>query len=75
MNRDRLEFKYFFNAGLDKATGICDGEGSDVYERDDSGGLHYIGSLYGYLPEEISGMTDSELDEAMVTSGIFTNAC
>ena len=75
MNRDRLEFKYFFNAGLDKVTGICDGEGSDVYERDDSGGLHYIGSLYGYLPEEISGMTDSELDEAMVTSGIFTNAC
>lgn len=75
MNREKLEFKYFFNAGLDKVTGICDGEGSDVYERDDSGGLHYIGSLYGYLPEEISGMTDSELDEAMVTSGIFTNAC
>lgn len=75
MNRDRLEFKYFFNAGLDRTTGICDGEGSDVYERDDSGGLHYIGSLYGYLPEEISGMTDSELDEAMVSSGIFTNAC
>lgn len=75
MNRDKLEFKYFFNAGLDRTTGICDGEGSDVYERDDSGGLHYIGSLYGYLPEEISGMTDSELDEAMVTSGIFTNAC
>lgn len=75
MDRERLEFKYFFNAGLDKDTGICDGEGSDVYERDDSGGLHYIGSLYGYLPEEISGMTDAELDEAMVTSGIFTNAC
>ena len=75
MNRDKLEFKYFFNAGLDRTTGICDGEGSDVYERDDSGSLHYIGSLYGYLPEEISGMTDSELDEAMVTSGIFTNAC
>ena len=75
MDRERLEFRYFFNAGLDKTTGICDGEGSDVFERDDSGGLHYIGSLYGYLPEEISGMTDSELDEAMVTSGIFTNAC
>ena len=75
MNRDKLEFKYFFNAGLDRTTGICDGEGSDVYERDDSGGLHYIGSLYGYLPEEISGMTNSELDEAMASSGIFTNAC
>ena len=75
MDRDRLEFKYFFNAGLDKVTGICDGEGSDIYEKDDSGDLHYIGSLYGYLPEEISGMTDDELEEAMVTSGIFTNAC
>ena len=75
MNRDRFEFKYFFNAGLDKVTGICDGEGSDVYERDDSGGLHYIGSLYGYLPEEISEMADDELDEVMVTSGIFANAC
>ena len=73
MNRDKLEFKYFFNAGLDRMTGICDGEGSDVYERDDSGDLHYIGSLYGYLPEEISGMTDSELDEAMATSGIMSN--
>ena len=75
MNRDRLEFKYFFNAGLDKTTGICDGEGSDVYERDDSAGLHYIGSLYNYLPEEISEMTDDELDAAMATSGIFANAC
>ena len=71
MDRERLEFKYFFNAGLDKTTGICDGEGSDVYERDDFGGLHYIGSLYGYLPEEISEMTDDELDAAMATSGIF----
>lgn len=75
MGRERLEFKYFFNAGLDKVTGICDGEGSDIYEKDDSGGLHYIGSLYGYLPEEISGMTDDEFDEAMATSGIFANAC
>lgn len=75
MNRDRLEFGYFFNPGLDKVTGICDGEGSDIYERDDSGGLHYIGSLYGYLPEDISEMTDAELDEAMAASGIFTNAC
>jgi hypothetical protein len=75
MDKEKLEFRYFFNAGLDKTTGICDGEGTDIYERDDTGGLHYIGSLYGYLPEEISGMTDSELDEAMATSGIFTNAC
>ena len=73
MDRERLEFRYFFNAGLDRTTGICDGEGSDIYERDDSGGLHYIGSLYGYLPSEISEMSDHELEEAMVTSGIMSN--
>lgn len=73
MDRERLEFRYFFNAGLDKVTGICDGEGSDVFERDDSGGLHYIGSLYGYLPEDISEMSDDELEEAMATSGIISN--
>lgn len=73
MDRERLEFRYFFNAGLDKVTGICDGEGSDIFERDDSGSLHYIGSLYDYLPEEISGMTDDELEEAIATSGIMSN--
>lgn len=73
MDRERLEFRYFFNAGLDKGTGICDGEGSDIYERDDSGSLHYIGSLYGYLPSEVSGMSDEELEEAMACSGIMSN--
>ena len=73
MDRDRLEFRYFFNAGMDWDTGICDGEGSDVFERDDSGSLHYIGSLYGYLPSEVSGMSDEELEEAMATSGIMSN--
>lgn len=73
MDKERLEFRYFFNAGLDRTTGICDGEGSDIFERDDSGGLHYIGRLYGYLPKEISEMTDDELEEAMATSGIMSN--
>lgn len=73
MDRERLEFRYFFNAGLDKETGILDGEGSDIFERDDSGGLHYIGSLYGYVPSEVSEMSDDELEEAMATSGIMSN--
>jgi hypothetical protein len=73
MDKKKLEFRYFFNAGLDKATGICDGEGTDIYERDDTGDLHYVGSLYGYLPEEISGMTESELDEVMEAAGIMFN--
>ena len=73
MDRERLEFRYFFNAGLDRTTGILDGEGSDIFERDDSGGLHYIGSLYGYVPSEVSEMTDDEFEEAMATSGIMSN--
>lgn len=73
MDRERLEFRYFFNAGLDKETGILDGEGSDIFERDDSGDLHYIGSLYGYVPSEVSEMTDDEFEEAMATSGIMSN--
>lgn len=70
MDRNKFRFDYFFNAGLDKVTGICDGEGSDVFERDDSGGLHYIGSLYGYLPEDISEMSDEEFQEAIRVSFI-----
>ena len=73
MDRERLEFRYFFNAGLDRTTGICDAEGSDIFERDDSGALHYIGSLYGYLPGEVSEMTDEELEQAMYACGIFAN--
>ena len=75
MDRERLEFRSFFNAGPDKVTGICDGEGSDIFERDDSGGLHCIGSLYGYLPEEISEMSDAELEEAIAISGIKYERC
>ena len=73
MDKERLKFKYFFDAGLDRTTGICDGEGSDIFERDDSGALHYIGSLYGYLPSEVSEMSDEELEQAMYACGIFAN--
>lgn len=74
MNRDRLEFRYFFNAGLDKVTGICDGEGCDIFEHKDPGGLCYVGSLYGYLPSDVSEMTDSELEEVMAAAGIMNSS-
>ena len=71
IDRDKLEFRYFFNAGLDKITGICDGEGSDVFEKDNNDELHYLGSINGVHPLEISEMTDDELEELLDEWGIL----
>ena len=74
MDKEKLEFRYFFNAGLDKATGICDGEGTDIYERDDSDVFyegHYVGSVKWVLPDELSEMEDDELEGLFVWNGIL----
>ena len=73
MDRSKLTFKYYFNAGLDKVTGRCDEEGSDVYEIDDNGNEHYIGSLPYILPLDIAEMEDDELEERFIENGILTN--
>ena len=73
MNRENLEFRYYFNAGLNKETGICDEEGSDVFEIDSNGSSHYIGSIPFVFPSEISEMTDRELEEAFDLNMIFPN--
>ena len=73
MRRENLEFRYFFNAGLDKVTGICDGEGSDVFEHDELGTPHYIGSLYNIMPSELAEMEDPELENLLAENGIFPN--
>ena len=73
IDREQFEFRYFFNAGLDKTTGICDGEGSDVYELDDDGGKHFIGCIYGIMPSDISEMTDDELEELFDENAIIPN--
>lgn len=68
MNREHLEFKYFFNAGIDKVTCECDVEGTDVYEDG-----HYIGSIKWKLPTEVSAMDDDELEELFAENEIFSN--
>ena len=60
IKRDDLVFSYFFNAGLDRKTMLCDAEGSDVYEK----GI-YIGSIYGITPTEISEMEDDEVERLL----------
>lgn len=68
MDRNRLEFRYFFNAGLDKTTCQCDVEGSDVFEDG-----HYIGSINWATPSEISEMEDDEVEEFLAENGIMSN--
>lgn len=71
MDRERLTFTMFFNAGIDRITGMCDVEGSDVFEYDDDGTPHYIGSINWVLPEDISMMDDDELENLLAENGIF----
>jgi hypothetical protein len=66
MDREEFEFKYFFNAGIDRVTGECDVEGTDVYQDG-----HYIGSVKWKTPEELEDMSDKELEEELLWSGII----
>ena len=66
MNREELEFRYFFNAGIDRVTCQCDVEGSDVFQNG-----HYIGSLNWVHPMDIAEMTDDELEELFKENGIL----
>lgn len=58
MDRSKLWFRYFFNAGLDRHTCECDVEGTDVYYDE-----QYVGSVNWKLPDELEEMTDDELEE------------
>lgn len=69
-NRYRLQYRYFFNAGIDKVTGICDGEGSDILYLEPDGNERYIGSLYGYTPSDVVRLSDEEFKEALDISFI-----
>lgn len=69
MDRDKLIFRYFFNPGLDKETGICDGEGCNIMKLDDEGNEEYVGSIYGVLPGDISGMDDTALENLLAAYG------
>ena len=66
LDRKKLEFRYFFNAGLDRATCECDVEGSDVFYEG-----HYVGSVKWVLPDELSEMEDDELKERFALNNIL----
>lgn len=66
MDREKLEFRYFFNAGIDRITCECDVEGTDVFYEG-----HYVGSVNWMLPEDLSEMEDDELEQQFAWSGIL----
>lgn len=68
MNREHLEFRYFFNAGIDRETCECDAEGTDVFENG-----NYIGSVKHKMPVELSAMDDYELERIFAENEIFSN--
>ena len=69
--RNGYGFRYFFNAGLDKRTGICDGEGVDCYIIDEAGNYHFTQEVYDVTLEDIENMTDKEFDEFLVEYEVF----
>ena len=69
--RDGYGFRNFFNAGLDKMTGVCDGEGVDIYDIDDQGEAHFVAMVYGVFVSDIYDMTDSEFDNFLAENGVF----
>lgn len=66
MDREKLTFKYFFNAGIDRTTGEWDVEGSDIFFDG-----HYVGSVNWKTPDELEEMTDDELEEEFACNGIL----
>ena len=69
--RNGYGFRYFFNAGLDKRSGICDGEGVDVYEIRKDGKHHFVQEVYGVFVEDIENMTEDEFDEFLADNYII----
>ena len=67
LSKGNYLLRYFFNAGYDQTNGLCDAEGTDIYDDE----LHFLGSIYWKSPEEIIGLTDEEFDELRLEYGII----
>ena len=54
--------RYYFNAGLDKRTGICDEEGTTFYDEETG---QPIGEVSGITPDEIEDRTEDEFSQLL----------
>ena len=61
-SRGGYKMKYYFNAGLNNETGVCDEEGTDVFYEDTDA---YIGNIVGYTPSELEEMSESRFQEIL----------
>lgn len=57
VTRGGYRFHYFFNAGHNKQTGICDEEGSDVFDEETN---EFIGTISGVTPDAIEEMDEAD---------------
>lgn len=71
LERGGYGFRYYFNAGLNKETCVCDEEGVDVYEKDTNGEFHYIASIPYKSIDDIEDMTEGEFGELLAEYGIL----
>ena len=71
-SRGGYGFRYYFNAGLNRETCVCDEEGIEVYDEDFSGGYHLIATIpTSNTIEDIKDMTDAEFDNFLAENGVF----
>ena len=54
--------RYFFNAGINKDTLVCDEEGTEFYDEDT---LEYVGKALGVTPTEIMDMSEYDFEELL----------
>lgn len=66
--RGGYHLRYFFNAGLNRETLICDEEGTEFYDEVSE---EYIGQVDGYLPSDLMEMSDEEFWEILAENGIY----
>lgn len=65
-------FRYFFNAGINPDTCVCDEEGIDVFAADAQANWHHIASIpTSKTIQDLEDMTEDELDEFLTENGIF----
>jgi hypothetical protein len=71
LERDGYGFRYFFNAGFDKATGMCDAEGVEVYEIDAKGEPRYTGVVFNKTIENVQDMNDNEFSRMIDKVSVY----
>ena len=62
VTRGGYGLRYFFNAGLNRQTGICDEEGTEFYDEETG---NYIGQVPNITPEEIEEMDEGDFSRLL----------